>query len=181
MGDGDSALGYIREAVRVWVSKLGIGIIHNPALIAALIAIVFAQVVKVPILFATHRKWDFAKMISTGGMPSSHSAAVSSLAAVIGIRNGPDSGLFAACVVFAIIVMYDAAGIRRHAGEQAIAINKLEAEIGKYIEKWPFGRHEAYQKRLKEMLGHQPIEVFAGCVVGILIGALTAYWMRSVG
>ncbi len=115
-------------------------------------------------------------MFSTGGMPSSHSAAVSSLATVVGISTGTGTLIFAACVVFGVIVMYDAAGIRRHAGEQAIAINKLEAEIGRYIDSDHFrDRHEIYQKRLKEMLGHQPIEVFFGSLMGILVGVFMAF------
>jgi acid phosphatase family membrane protein YuiD len=81
--------------------------------------------------------------------------------------------LFGACVVFGVIVMYDAAGIRRHAGEQAIVLNQLEEEIGRYIDRH-FSGNEVYQKRLKEMLGHQPIEVFMGGLLGILLGALTA-------
>ncbi len=158
----------------MWFSVFLRGISHNPALMAALVSILVAQVIKVPIFYATNRKWDLSKMMSTGGMPSSHSAAVSSLSTVIAIREGSGSMLFATAVVFAIIVMYDAAGIRRHAGEQAIAINKLEEEIGKYIDRWPLGRHEEYQKKLKEMLGHQPIEVFMGSILGIVIGVIAA-------
>jgi len=157
----------------VWFIALLRGVGHNTALLAAVASILVAQGIKVPIFYWTDRKWDVSKMMSTGGMPSSHSAAVSSLATVVGIRAGTGSMLFAASVVFAIIVMYDAAGIRRHAGEQAIAINKLAAEIGKYIDSWPMAlRNEAYQKKLKEMLGHQPIEVFMGCILGIAIAVI---------
>lgn len=162
----------------MWLYALGRGVAHNPALLAAFASILIAQVVKVPIHYFTHRRWDASKMLSTGGMPSSHSAAVSSLATVVGMRSGAGSTLFAACVVFASIVMYDAAGIRRHAGEQAIAINKLEAEIGKYREPTT-ARHEDYQKRLKEMLGHQPIEVFAGSLLGIFLGVVAAVVSRT--
>jgi len=157
----------------MWLSSLLRGLLHNPAIIAALSSIVIAQVVKVPIFFFAQGKWDVAKMFSTGGMPSSHSAAVTSLATVVGIRSGTGSMLFGACVVFGVIVMYDAAGIRRHAGEQAIVLNQLEEEIGRYIDRH-FSGNEIYQKRLKEMLGHQPIEVFVGGLLGILLGALTA-------
>ncbi|MHB1683747.1 MAG: divergent PAP2 family protein [Bacilli bacterium] len=157
----------------MWFIALLRGVGHNTALLAAVASILVAQGIKVPIFYWTDREWDVSKMMSTGGMPSSHSAAVSSLATVVGIRAGTGSMLFAASVVFAIIVMYDAAGIRRHAGEQAIAINKLAAEIGKYIDSWPMAlRNEAYQKKLKEMLGHQPIEVFMGCILGIAIAVI---------
>ena len=120
-------------------------------------------------------------MFSTGGMPSSHSAAVSSLATVVGMRTGVGSMLFAASVVFAVIVMYDAAGIRRHAGEQAIAINKLEAQIGRYLDHPAAAfRHDIYQKRLKEMLGHQPSEVFMGAVLGVFLGVVVNLIAQSV-
>lgn len=159
----------------MWLSIIGTELWDNKAILASLSSIIIAQVIKVPIFYVTKRKWDFSKMITTGGMPSSHSAAVSSLATVIGIRSGLQSQVFALAVIFAVIVMYDAAGIRRHAGEQAIAINNLEAKIGKYIERpHPSAAHEFYQKKLKEMLGHRPIEVFVGSLFGILIGSCFA-------
>lgn len=160
----------------MFLNALGIGIWDNPAIIASLSSIIIAQVIKVPIFYATKRKWDLAKMITTGGMPSSHSAAVASLATVIGIRSGVQSQVFALSVIFAVIVMYDAAGIRRHAGEQAIAINNLEAKIGQYMERPQTNTtaHDFYQKKLKEMLGHRPIEVIVGSLFGILIGSFFA-------
>lgn len=162
----------------MWFYLLLRGIWHNPALLASLSAIVVAQVVKVPIYFVTKKKWDLSVMFTTGGMPSSHSAAVASLATVVGIRSGAESQPFALAVVLAVIVMYDAAGIRRQAGEQAIAINNLEARIGQFM-KQPLNphnlpTHDFYQKKLKEMLGHRPIEVIVGCILGIAIGSLFA-------
>jgi len=162
----------------MWLSALLRGLAHNPGILAALSSIVIAQVVKVPIYFISQRQWDFGKMFSTGGMPSSHSAAVCSLATVVGIKTGTGSTLFGACVVFAVIVMYDAAGIRRHAGEQAIVLNQLEEEISRYIERHFVG-NEVYKKRLKEMLGHQPIEVFMGAILGIVIGAVMSGLMPT--
>ncbi len=160
----------------MWLSVIGKELWDNQAILASLSSIIIAQVIKVPIFFVTKRKWDFSKMITTGGMPSSHSAAVSSLATVIGIRSGVQSQVFALAAIFAVIVMYDAAGIRRHAGEQAIAINNLEAKIGQYIERPATSNaHEFYQKKLKEMLGHRPIEVFVGCLFGIAIGTWFAF------
>lgn len=155
----------------MWLSALIGGLAHNTAIIAALASIIIAQVIKVPIFFFSQRKWDWSKMFTTGGMPSSHSAAVCSLATVVGTQAGTGSTLFGACVVFGVIVMYDAAGIRRHAGEQAIVLNQLEEEIGRYIDRH-FSGNEVYQKKLKEMLGHQPIEVFMGAVLGIVLGAI---------
>lgn len=164
----------------MWLSALLGGLAHNQAIIAALASIVIAQVIKVPIFFVSQGKWDFSKMFSTGGMPSSHSAAVCSLATVVGTQSGTGSTLFGACVVFGVIVMYDAAGIRRHAGEQAIVLNQLEEEIGRYIDRH-FSGNEVYQKRLKEMLGHQPIEVFMGAVLGIVLGAIAAGVIHTTG
>lgn len=160
----------------MWFIAFVRGVAHNPALIAAFASMLIAQTVKIPIFFWTNRKWDWRKMLSTGGMPSSHSASVSSLATTIGIESGTGSPLFAAAVVFAVIVMYDAAGIRRHAGEQAAALNNLAADIGKYIDRIVGEGHVVYEKRLKEMLGHQPIEVFMGALLGILLGSLTAHF-----
>ncbi len=160
----------------MWLSVFGRELWGNQAILASLSSIIIAQVIKVPIFFVTKRKWDFSKMITTGGMPSSHSAAVSSLATVIGIRSGVQSQVFALAAIFAVIVMYDAAGIRRHAGEQAIAINNLEAKIGQYIERPATSNaHDFYQKKLKEMLGHRPIEVIVGCLFGIAIGTWFAF------
>nr|NNM89629.1 divergent PAP2 family protein [Bacilli bacterium] len=146
-------------------------VFYNPALTASLLSVLIAQGVKVPIYYWSERKWDVSKMFSTGGMPSSHSAAVTSLATVVGLRSGMSSMLFGASVVFAVVVMYDAAGIRRHAGEQAIAINQLEEKIGNFIQH-PAStlRQDIYQKKLKEMLGHQPSEVVMGAILGIVLG-----------
>ena len=162
----------------MWLYALTRGVVHNPGILAAFLGMAVAQGIKVPIFYLTNRKWDFRKLLSTGGMPSSHSATVSALSTVVGIRSGPNSLLFAACTVFAVIVMYDAAGIRRHAGEQAVALNNLAADIGKYIDRHFMGEdHVVYEKRLKEMLGHQPMEVFMGCLLGIAIGTLAATWL----
>lgn len=163
----------------MWFYALGRGVSHNPAFWASFASILIAQGIKVPIFYWTNRRWDPAKMLSTGGMPSSHSAAVSSLTTVVGITGGTGTSVFAACMVFGVIVMYDAAGIRRHAGEQAIAINKLKAEIGRYIGSSRRAPHDEYQIRLKEMLGHRPIEVFMGALLGIAIGVVTS-WLGSL-
>ncbi len=160
----------------MWLSELLVGIWNNTAIMASITGIIVAQVIKVPIYFVPKRKWDASIMFTTGGMPSSHSAAVASLATVIGVRSGVESQAFALAVVFAVIVMYDAAGIRRHAGEQAIAINNLVARIGWFVDRSSASaNHDDYQKKLKEMLGHRPIEVFIGTLLGILIGYFFAF------
>lgn len=134
----------------------------NLPLVASVLGIVIAQVLKVPIYYAIRRKFDIGLAVSTGGMPSSHSAAVTSLATAIGIQDGFTSSVFAIAAVFAIITMFDATGVRRQAGEHSIVLNQL---IEYYNEKDVEIRNE----KLKEMLGHKPIEVFCGGILGVVI------------
>lgn len=146
--------------------------LFNFPLLASLAAIVTAQVLKIPIHFFLLKKVDFQLLTSTGGMPSSHSGAVTALATAVALEEGLQSPIFAVACVVAVIVMYDAAGVRRQAGEQAIALNKLMTDFNRFIEEartWP--EKEASQKReeLKELLGHQPSEVFAGGLLGIIL------------
>ncbi|MNB76889.1 Divergent PAP2 family protein [compost metagenome] len=139
-------------------------LLHNFPLIAALCAIVTAQIIKVPIYLVTHRTWNVGLGFSTGGMPSSHSAAVTSLATAIGIRNGFDSSSFAIAAIVSAITMFDAAGIRRHAGMHASILNQLANTFPNQLFNGNF--------KLKELLGHRPSEVFAGALFGIFISVL---------
>lgn len=100
-------------------------LLTNFPLLSSLAAIIFAQVIKVPIQFIVSRKLDWSLVTSTGGMPSSHSAAVTALSTGVALEHGLDSSLFAVSAIFAVITMFDATGVRRHAGEQATVINKL--------------------------------------------------------
>lgn len=100
-------------------------LLTNFPLWAALIAIVFAQVIKIPIKLIFTKEFQPGLAFSTGGMPSSHSAAVTSLATAIGIVEGVSSSVFALACIFSVITMFDASGVRRQAGEQAIVINQL--------------------------------------------------------
>ncbi|WP_138493580.1 divergent PAP2 family protein [Paenibacillus pinistramenti] len=146
-------------------------LLHNFPLIAALCAIVTAQIIKVPIYLITHRTWNVGLGFSTGGMPSSHSAAVTSLATAVGLRNGFDSSSFAIAAIVSAITMFDAAGIRRHAGMHASLLNQLASTFPNH----PFqGQH-----KLKELLGHRPSEVFAGACFGILISLLLHYGLAA--
>ncbi|WP_018131067.1 divergent PAP2 family protein [Effusibacillus pohliae] len=148
-------------------------ILLNHSLITSLIATVLAQFVKVPIHYIAKGDWDWRKLLASGGMPSSHSATVSCLAASLGITHGFESPIFGIAAILGLIVMYDAAGIRRHAGETAMALNRLEAEFDKHIEEEYKGKTRLdftrRHKRLKEMLGHQPAEVVAGAVFGVVV------------
>lgn len=105
-------------------------------------------------------------------MPSSHSAAVTALATTIGLEYGFNSTFFALSAMFAIIVMYDATGVRRHAGYHATMLNQLMNDFNKFMHEAKNWQHkEEVEKReeLKELLGHKPIEVFFGALLGILL------------
>ncbi|GAA0428628.1 divergent PAP2 family protein [Lentibacillus halophilus] len=151
----------------------------NFPLCAALAAIVVAQVSKIPLHLIAARELKPGLAFSTGGMPSSHSAAVAALTTATGILQGIDSVMFAIATVFSVIIMFDASGVRRQAGEQAIVINQLVNDFQSFVEgAKDWNQKEAFQKRkqLKELLGHQPIEVFFGGLTGVLIAILLYQW-----
>lgn len=147
----------------------------NLPLIAALLSIIFAQLIKIPIHLTVTKQFKPGLAFSTGGMPSSHSAAVAALTTGIGIVDGLTSTTFAISFVFSIIIMFDASGVRRHAGEQAVVLNKLMKDLQYFFEGTKdWSEKQNYEKRqeLKELLGHQPIEVFFGGLTGIGIAFL---------
>ncbi|MGO4888949.1 divergent PAP2 family protein [Anaerobacillus sp. MEB173] len=144
----------------------------NFPLWAALFAIGFAQFIKVPLQFIASRKLDWTLLTSTGGMPSSHSGAVTALSTAIALEEGLGSPFFAISAIFGIIVMFDATGVRWHAGEQATVLNRLVTDFNKLAEQvktWPEKEEQEKRKELKELLGHQPIEVFFGGLLGIIL------------
>lgn len=114
-------------------------------------------------LVATH-KFNFKRIMGAGGMPSSHSAVVTSLATMIGKTQGIDSPIFALSLIFAAVVMYDAAGVRRAAGKQAKLLNKIVETPGL--------TNVQVQEKLVEVLGHTPMQVIVGAAIGIIIGLL---------
>ncbi|MCM3359596.1 MULTISPECIES: divergent PAP2 family protein [unclassified Psychrobacillus] len=147
-------------------------ILQNTPLLAALFSIFFAQFVKIPIHFLVTKKIDWKLFTSTGGMPSSHSAAVTSLCTAIAFETGLDSTLFAVATVFAVIVMFDATGVRFQAGQQAIIINQMRVDFQTFVNQtkdWGHKKSEEKLEELKTLLGHKPIEVFMGALTGILI------------
>ncbi|MFE6168392.1 divergent PAP2 family protein [Viridibacillus arvi] len=150
-------------------------LLQNIPLLSSLFAIIFAQFVKIPIHFIATKKIDWSLFTSTGGMPSSHSAAVSALTTAIGFESGLDSPLFAASMVFAIIVMFDATGIRYQAGQQAVIINQLRKDFQVFVNEakgWINKNEEEKIQELKTLLGHRPSEVFFGSLTGILISVI---------
>ncbi|MDJ0799388.1 MAG: divergent PAP2 family protein [Calothrix sp. MO_167.B12] len=143
-------------------------ILDNRVLLVALVACIIAQLLKLVIEVIKHRKLDVRVLVTTGGMPSSHSALVTSLAVGVGQTMGWSSSEFALATVFAIIVMYDAAGVRQAAGKQARILNQMIDEL--------FHEHPEFnQDRLKELLGHTPFQVIAGSALGITISWLARY------
>ncbi|MBO8163407.1 MAG: divergent PAP2 family protein [Brevibacillus sp.] len=157
------------------------GIMENYPLWAALVAISLAQFIKIPLHFLAARTWQWSLLFSTGGMPSSHSSAVTALSTAVGIREGFASSAFAISAIIGIIVMFDAAGVRRHAGMQAVVLNKLVDEFNHLIEGMKTFKVRPRQekaKKLKELLGHQPIEVFMGGWLGIMIALLVHPFFR---
>lgn len=146
-------------------------------LLAALLGMIVAQIVKIPIHFYTSRELNWKLLFSTGGMPSSHTSTIISLTTAIGMTSGFHSNEFAICVVVSTIVMFDATGVRRHAGYHAEVLNKLLVDFNRLIDslKDPNLMKTEYKNNLKELLGHKPIEVFFGAITGILVGVLTFY------
>ena len=140
-------------------------IFHNEMLVSALLAWLTAQFFKVLIHSIRDRKLDLSRIFNDGGMPSVHSALVSGLATAAGLTHGFASGLFAVCAVLAIVVMHDASGIRRQSGKHAEVIN----EIMEILKNEPFPEHI---KKLKEVLGHTPLQVSMGCLLGIAVALL---------
>jgi acid phosphatase family membrane protein YuiD len=152
-----------------------IDILMNYPLMAAISAIVFAQVVKVPIHLFVAREFAPGLVFGTGSMPSSHSAAVSALTTAIGITSGVGSIPFAISFVFGVITMFDASGVRREAGEHAIILNQLVKDFQKFFDQASHWHDkEEYEKiaELKTLLGHKPIEVFVGALTGIGVAFL---------
>lgn len=112
----------------------------------------------------TTKKFNFKRIIGAGGMPSSHSAVVTSLATVIGKDFGVNSAIFALALIFAFIVMYDACGVRRAAGKQAKVLNDIINTPGL--------TNGQVQEKLQEALGHTPIQVFVGAIIGVIAGLI---------
>lgn len=139
------------------------GLKNNQILMVCITAWFLAQLIKVCLTFIFEKKIDLSRFVGSGGMPSSHSSFVTSLATGVGRLNGYESTEFAISLIFALIVMYDAAGVRRAVGRQAKIINKIIEDIHEHKTGVFSGG------RLKELVGHTPVEVFWGGILGIVI------------
>ena len=144
-------------------------LLSNYPLMSAVLAWFVAQVIKTAIDAYFNKGINWERMTGSGGMPSSHSSTVVSLAIATGISYGVDSTLFAIALIFAIVVMYDATGVRRETGKQAVILNRLLLDNPF---SWP---GKEFEKKLKEYVGHSPFQVLMGAILGILIAVIMAY------
>jgi acid phosphatase family membrane protein YuiD len=140
------------------------GIVNNKAFLAAFSAWFLAQLLKVIFTLIKDKRLNVYRMIGSGGMPSSHSSFVMALSTFIGLESGFDSTIYAIALVYGLIVMYDASGVRRAVGKQAILLNTLIEDL--------YAHKKIQHGRLKELVGHTPYEVFAGGILGIIIANL---------
>ncbi|HTX92387.1 MAG TPA: divergent PAP2 family protein [Anaerolineales bacterium] len=136
-------------------------ILQNRVLLTGLIGWILAQALKIPIDCFQSRRWNWALFFAAGGMPSSHSALVTSTAAAVGLHYGFDNPVFGVAVAIAMIVVYDATGIRRQAGMQAQKINVLVDEL--------LQGHPISEENLREVLGHTPLEALGGVLLGLVV------------
>ena len=140
------------------------GFITNKYLILPFATWFFIQLFKLLYDLVTTKKFNFKRILGAGGMPSSHSAVVVALATMIGKDVGVDTPIFALSMIFAFVVMYDAAGVRRAAGKQARLLNKIVETPGL--------SGLQVQEKLVEVLGHSPKQVFVGALIGLTVGLI---------
>ncbi|OGW84856.1 MAG: hypothetical protein A2987_06725 [Omnitrophica bacterium RIFCSPLOWO2_01_FULL_45_10] len=125
---------------------------------------IIAQTIKVILGVIKEKRFNFRWFVGTGGMPSSHAAGVSALATSIGVTFGFNSAMFAIALIFTLIVLFDAQGVRRSAGTQAEILNKMLDDI--------YWKKKLDEEKLRELLGHTPVEVLAGAALGIVVSLL---------
>lgn len=144
-------------------------IFQNKVFVACMLGWFFAQALKIPTEYLRSRRWLWAMFFAPGGMPSSHSAMMVAGTFAVGLYHGFDNPLFGIAVAITMIVTYDAAGVRRQAGMHAERINVLFGELLK--------GHIWDEEELKEVIGHTPLEVAGGIILGLLVSiVLWIYW-----
>lgn len=139
--------------------------LENRILWTGLVAWFSAQLIKVALTLMLQKKFDVHRFVGSGGMPSSHSSFLCAVSTAVGFQEGFSSSLFAVSVCFTMVVMYDAAGVRRAAGKQAAVLNRIIDDMFKNGKGWD-------DEKLKELIGHTPVQVFAGALLGVLVGVL---------
>ena len=151
-----------------WLRQAG----ENDIMWIAILAGALAQFLKPVTFWWRTKEWDWHHIANTGGMPSSHSALVSALGMGLGITQGFNSPIFALALIFCMIVVYDAQGVRRQAGEHAIAINEIIAEL--------LSGHELQEKHFQEVLGHSKMEATGGVIFGIAVMVLWKFAIQRL-
>ena len=142
-------------------------LLHNPFLLTAVAGWLSSQVMKVFTHAVIYKEWDFKRFWGDGGMPSSHTATVSSLGFMAGLTYGFASFQFAVCAIFTMVVCRDAMGVRLETGKQAVVINELKKLLS---------NEKIDEIKLKEFVGHTPVQVIAGLVLGLIV-ALVMNWI----
>lgn len=137
---------------------------QNSILIVTVLAWIIGQSIKVAVGVIREKRFNFKWFVGTGGMPSSHSAGAAALATSVGYSCGLDSPIFAVTFIVALVTMFDAQGVRRSTGLQAEALNKIIDDI--------YHKEKVKEERLKELIGHTPVEVFIGTALGILVAVV---------
>ncbi|XP_075643545.1 uncharacterized protein LOC142614796 [Castanea sativa] len=158
------ALLSVTTNAKVRISPFVATLAANPTFVSGLLAWFMAQSTKVVLNFFVERKWDLRILFASGGMPSSHSALCTALTTSVALCHGVADSLFPVCLGFSLIVMYDAIGVRRHAGMQAEVLNMIVEDL--------FQGHPISQRKLKELLGHTPSQVLAGALLGIVVACI---------
>jgi len=143
--------------------------IHNPVVVSRFSGWFIAQGMKVFIGVVTEKRFNFKWFVGTGGMPSSHAAGVTAMATSVGLWQGVGTALFAVTLMFTVIVIFDAQGVRRATGQQAEILNKIMEDI--------YWKKKIQEDRLKELVGHTPVQVFAGIFIGLAVGFIL-FWMK---
>lgn len=151
--------------MNIWNELLG-----NQVLISAVVGWTVAQVLKTMLDFALNRTINWERMVGSGGMPSSHSATVCGLTTAAALRYGVGSFEFAVCFVLSMVVMYDATGVRRETGKQAKLLNSILMENPLKL------NAEVLQEKLKEYVGHTPLQVMAGAILGIGLALMVNHY-----
>ncbi|GLT71986.1 hypothetical protein SLA2020_439620 [Shorea laevis] len=158
------ALLSVTSNAKVRISPFVATLAANPTFVSGFFAWFIAQSTKMVLNFFVERKWDLRILFASGGMPSSHSALCTALTTSVALCHGVADSLFPVCLGFSLIVMYDAIGVRRHAGMQAEVLNMIVEDL--------FQGHPISKRKLKELLGHTPSQVLAGAVLGIVVACI---------
>ena len=149
-----------------------LALIKNGALIVPTVAWLIAQLLKATIDASVNKTFRLSRLFGDGGMPSGHSATVMSLATIVGLTDGFGSITFAIAMVFAIVVMHDAIGVRREAGKQARMILSMVEVLGDYLAETD---KRIKDEKLKVLVGHTPLQVICGALLGFVIAVLYFY------